>query len=101
MRKYGHKSMSDKGSAHPEKIGPGVQTVDKQGGSNPAIPMDFAGGGSESQPAGVKRGDGTEHRGETPKHLHTKNTKVPTARGNDIPSGVRQHSGLKAPKRIK
>ena len=99
-RSYTHKTKSDKGKSHPDRIRPGVQTVKKLGGEAPKNGKGLSRGGS-NQPAGVRKNSGTEtRRGTEVKHLHTKNP-MGTVKGSSIPADVAKHSGLSAPKRVK
>ena len=97
---FGHKHKSDKGSKHPSSIGPGLEKTSGEGGSSPEIPSYTK--GSDGHLKSVVRGDGTETRRGT-KVVHKQKTggSIPSGDKESIPSGVKQHSGLKAPKSVK
>lgn len=100
---FGFKSDSDKGKAHPDKIGSGQQTVERYNGSSSDSKAASANARARSTvPSGVVRGDGTETRkGITVKHLHETNSFKKGGDAAALPGGVRKHSGLSAPKRVK
>lgn len=101
VRTFGHKTMSDKGSKHPDTIGSGLQGVDKQGGGSTDV-KGYAAGARSTQPKGVIRGDGTETlRGTEVKHKQGSGTKTVYSGSKHYPSEVRQHDGRKAPRSIK
>ena len=102
MKTYSHEPKSSKGKAHPEKVGIGMSAVKKLGGSNPPLSASRERARS-NVPTGVVRGDGTERRkGTTVKHLTGKRS-GPASGGDasSLPGGVRKHSGLNAPKRVR
>ena len=97
VKKFGHKAQSTKGSNHPSDILPGLEAVDKQGGSHP--PAAPAPGGSDKHIKSVKRGDGTETlQGTKVVHKQGSIPKAPGSPPKNYPKEIRQHSGLKAPK---
>ena len=99
---FGYTSSSDKGKAHPDKIGSGQQTVEtynKSSTPNKTVPKSAA---KTTVPGGVVRGDGTETRkGITVKHIQTTNSFPKGGDAGALPGGVRKLSGLSAPKRVK
>ena len=102
VHKYGHKSVDDKGSKHPDSISPGLQGVDKLGGSSPDVEKGFDAGASTSVPKGVERGDGTETlKGTDVTHKQAQIKQPPRSGKKRYPSEVRQHDGRKAPRSVK
>lgn len=94
-KKYWHKAQSTKGKFHPDEIGSGLETVEKQGGSQ-GSDMEM-GRGSDGHKSSVKRGDGTENMEAKPSKERGKGITVPYSGSKSYPGETRQHSGLKAP----
>ena len=95
-KKYGHKAQSTKGSKHPDSIMPGLETVDKLGGSQGSDMK--MGKGSDGHKKSVKRGDGTSNMEARGSKKRGDGIKVPYSGSKNYPGELRQHSGLKAPK---
>lgn len=99
---FGHTdSTRDKGKNHPD-VGRGPNMVETYNSTKPTVAPASKAGGTH-QPAGVKRGDGTEtRRGITVKSIRV-TPKGPSTKGNDsaLPGGVRKLSGLSAPGKVK
>lgn len=95
---FHYESMPNKGKAHPERIGPGLAGNRHVTGRNPSV-SDF-GSGSASSPA--RELDGKENRGTTSKCMQAP-VGMPggMTKQDSLPSGVRKHSGTRAPKSIK
>jgi hypothetical protein len=102
--KYGHKSVNDKGSKHPDDIGPGLQSVDKQGKTTPDVKKGYTKGGSKFR-SGVVRGDGTEtRRGTKVKKLQNKVSQPKASKDTSaLPKGEGLHcyDGKSVPKSVK
>jgi len=97
IKRFGHKSSSDKGRFHPSDIGSGLETVDKMGGSEPRAAT--SGRGSNSPPRGVVRGDGTESlKGTKVQHKNGKKMSAPGSGSSHIPGDVSKHDGFKTPR---
>ena len=100
-KEFTYAPASDAGKAHPETIRPGLTKVKRVGGSYPdnsSVPTLRPSRG----PKGVKKMSGTERLKTNTRRLQAKaNTKQPKVSGSSIPAGVRKHSGIRAPKRVK
>lgn len=76
-----------------------VEVYNKSSTPNKSVPKSAA---KTTVPSGVVRGDGTETRkGITVKHIQATNSFKKGGDAGALPGGVKKHSGLSAPKRVK
>jgi hypothetical protein len=100
---FGHATSGSKPKNVPDGVSRGPDTVETYNRTSPPNTTAAKGAAHSVVPAGVVRGDGTETRkGITVKHLSAARS-GPSTKGDTgaVPGGVRKHSGLSAPKRVK